>query len=518
MTAVDGAATSIVGAAGELDPTAPDDLVTSVYRAMGADDCLTEQPPDGCRMVDHRGRSRGDADAGGVALPRLGPFTDSTGQVDAAAYAAALLDRVAALGQVLTGEGRDRRAAALGLLDGFVPAFGAGPYRVISVAPGERMVLEPVPGQSDPPSIGRVVLQAVADTSIAVTMLQAGDVDWVPRIDHALADAINGSGRPATAGLRPLESSWLVVFNTRKGHPYADALTRAAFVACIDAPGLTASVGGGEAIVADTPLAAGSWAMGPAKGRGRDVAWAERRLDSAGWTMGSDGIRVRDGQRLSTSVALRGSQVALLAMMQAAAGQLRECGIELAIEDLDVTGDRLLQQIRWPNDFVSADHAACPGRRPDADLEAFEASRDLRGPSVRLQPRRLQVLGRRPAGRRGARDARPGRADHAVRRGPGPPDHRGTRVVGVVRDGLVGHRRPRAGRGRGGHRPIPGPLRARRPLVDAAAHRDADHVTGCVGSGTGAVRIRGRGGVGEPRRTQRGSLRRALTGENGPLL
>ncbi len=373
MTAVDGAATSIVGAAGELDPTAPDDLVTSVYRAMGADDCLTEQPPDGCRMVDHRADLEAMLTQAGVALPRLGPFTDSTGQVDAAAYAAALLDRVAALGQVLTGEGRDRRAAALGLLDGFVPAFGAGPYRVISVAPGERMVLEPVPGQSDPPSIGRVVLQAVADTSIAVTMLQAGDVDWVPRIDHALADAINGSGRPATAGLRPLESSWLVVFNTRKGHPYADALTRAAFVACIDAPGLTASVGGGEAIVADTPLAAGSWAMGPAKGRGRDVAWAERRLDSAGWTMGSDGIRVRDGQRLSTSVALRGSQVALLAMMQAAAGQLRECGIELAIEDLDVTGDRLLQQIRWPNDFDTLIMLRALGADPDADLEAFES-------------------------------------------------------------------------------------------------------------------------------------------------
>ncbi|MEZ4598125.1 MAG: ABC transporter substrate-binding protein, partial [Chloroflexota bacterium] len=234
-----------------------------------------------------------------------------TGQVDRAAYADELLDRVAALGQVLTETGRDRKAAALELLDGFVPALGAGPYRVTTVVPGERMLLTPVPGQSDPPAIGRIVLRAVPDPAVAATMLQAGDVDWVPRIDQTLADAIDGSGRPAVAGVRPLEASWVVVFNTRKGRPYADALTRAAFAACIDRDGLTARVGAGAAIVADTPLAAGSWAMGPAQGQGRDVGWAERRLDSAGWTMGSDGIRVRDGQRLSSSVALRGSQVQL---------------------------------------------------------------------------------------------------------------------------------------------------------------------------------------------------------------
>jgi peptide/nickel transport system substrate-binding protein len=173
--------------------------------------------------------------------------------------------------------------------------------------------------------------------------------------------------------VRPLEASWLVVFNTRKGHPYADALTRAAFAACVDRDGLTASVGGGEAIVADTPLAAGSWAMGPDEGRGRDVAWAERRLDSAGWSVGDDGIRVRDGKRLSSTVALRGSQVRLLAMIQAVAGQLRECGIELTLEDLDVTGDRLLEQLRWPNDFDTLLTLRALGADPDTDLQAFES-------------------------------------------------------------------------------------------------------------------------------------------------
>lgn len=372
MTAVDEAAAGIVRRAGDLDPAAPDKLVTSIYRAVSADECIAAEPPDGCRLADHQDDLEAMLARAGLGLPRTTPYTDSAGELDRAAYANALLDRVAALGQVLTGTGRDRRAAALGLLDGFVPALGAGPYRVTSVVPGERMLLTPVPGQADPPSIGRIVLEVVTDPSVAATRLQAGEVDWVPRIDQTLADAIDGSGRPAHAGVRPLDASWVVLFNTRKGRPYADALTRAAFVACIDRPGLTASVGGGEAIAADTPLAAGSWGMESGQDAGRDVARARRLLDTAGWTVGADGIRERRGKRLTSSVALRSSQVRLLSMLQAAAGQLRECGIELTIEDLDVTGDRLLEQLRWPNDFDTALTLRPLAVDPDPDLQAFE--------------------------------------------------------------------------------------------------------------------------------------------------
>ena len=240
------------------------------------------------------------------------------------------------------------------------------------------MLLTPVPGQSEPPAIERIVLEVVTDPSVAATRLQAGDLDWVPRIDQALADAVNGSGRPAHAGVRPLDASWVVVFNTRRGRPYADGDTRTAFATCIDRAGLTETVGGGEAIEADTPLAAGSWGMEAGQGGRRDVARANPILDLAGWDLGPDGIRERDGQRLSSTVALRDSQVRLLAMMQAVAEQLRECGIELLVEDLDVTGDRLLEQLRWPNDFDTLLTLRSLGVDPDADLQAFESQHATR--------------------------------------------------------------------------------------------------------------------------------------------
>jgi ABC-type transport system substrate-binding protein len=374
MAAVEQAATTIVASAGDLDPHAPDKLVTSIYKAVGADQCIAAEPPKGCRLADHRADLEGILSSARVSLPAIAAFTDETGQVDEAAYANALLDRVAALGQVLTGTGTDRQAATLGLMDGLSTPLGAGPYRVTQVVPGERMELAAVPGRKGGAPIKRIRFEVVQDPAVAATRLLGGDVDWVPQLDPSLVDGIDSSGRAARAAVRPLEASWVIVFNTRDGRPYTDAPTRAAFTDCIDRAGLTRTVAGGDAILADMPLADGSWAMDPGEGQQRDVANAKRLLDMAGWTVGHDGIRVRDGHRLSSTIALRSSQVELLTMLRAVASQLRDCGIELDIEDLDVTGDQLLDQMRWPNDFDTLLTLRSTGVDPDADLIAFEGS------------------------------------------------------------------------------------------------------------------------------------------------
>jgi ABC-type transport system substrate-binding protein len=61
-------------------------------------------------------------------------------------------------------------------------------------------------------------------------------------------------------------------------------------------------------------------------------------------------------------------------MLQAVSDQLRDCGIELQVEELDVTGDQLLDQMRWPNDFDTLLTLRSTGVDPDADLIAFEGS------------------------------------------------------------------------------------------------------------------------------------------------
>ena len=353
---------------------APDKLVNQVYKAVGADACLVEQPPAGCDLKDHTPALELMLTGAGLGLPSRQMFTNDTGQVDEAAYANELLDRVASLGQVLTRTGTDRLAAALPLLDLSDRPLGSGPYRVVGLHPGVSVDLEAVPGHlPTAAAIPRVSLQVMPDPAVATTRLLSGDVDWILRTDAEQAAAIDAvSG--ARAGLRPLQSQWTMVFNTRAGRPYADSSVRRAFAECVDRESLTTQVGGGEAITATTPIAPGSWAMHPPSPTGRDVAAANRLLDEAGWVVGSDGIRVRDGKRLSSAIAVRSSQSNLLAFAHSVATQVHDCGIELQVDDLDLTGDSLFQQLRWPNDFDTLLTMRALGADPDADLEAFESS------------------------------------------------------------------------------------------------------------------------------------------------
>ncbi len=114
--------------------------------------------------------------------------------------------------------------------------------------------------------------------------------------------------------------------------------------------------------------------MDPAVTSGRDVAAANAILDAAGWVPGSDGIRERDGTRLSSAIAIRASQASLLAFAQSVATQVRDCGIDLQVQDLDLTGDSVFEQLRWPNDFDTLLTMRALAVDPDADLESFESS------------------------------------------------------------------------------------------------------------------------------------------------
>jgi peptide/nickel transport system substrate-binding protein len=66
---------------------------------------------------------------------------------------------------------------------------------------------------------------------------------------------------------------------------------------------------------------------------GDDLAYdadeAERLLDEAGWTVGSDGIREKDGQRLALSVAASPSSVVIKPAFEFIESEWRKLGVEL---------------------------------------------------------------------------------------------------------------------------------------------------------------------------------------------
>ncbi|MGL4651700.1 MAG: ABC transporter substrate-binding protein, partial [Caldilineaceae bacterium] len=66
-----------------------------------------------------------------------------------------------------------------------------------------------------------------------------------------------------------------------------------------------------------------------------DPALAAQLLDEAGWTVGADGIREKDGERLSFTIINRTSRPERIAIAQAIQAYLKEVGVEVLFEDLE---------------------------------------------------------------------------------------------------------------------------------------------------------------------------------------
>ena len=69
IAAVRAGAAMIARGASGTPVDAPDHLVTTVYRAVGDDACLVEQPPPGCDLKDHTPELEAMLTGAGLGLP-----------------------------------------------------------------------------------------------------------------------------------------------------------------------------------------------------------------------------------------------------------------------------------------------------------------------------------------------------------------------------------------------------------------------------------------------------------------
>lgn len=84
-----------------------------------------------------------------------------------------------------------------------------------------------------------------------------------------------------------------------------------------------------------------------------DPELAAQMLDDAGWTVGADGIREKDGERLSFTIINRTSRPERTAIAQAIQAYLKEVGVEVLFEDLESAA--------WLERWLSTDWEAIIG-------------------------------------------------------------------------------------------------------------------------------------------------------------
>lgn len=211
---------------------------------------------------------------------------------------------------------------------------GNGPFAFVEYRPNQRWVFRRVddfPVALGRPGIERFVVVVVDEPATKLAGLTSGELDFAG-ISPAHAAFVRANPRLRVIDY-PIALTYGVIFNLRRA-PFGDLRVRQALSRAIDR----------RAIVDGYLYGFGSPAAGPVH---PDHPWAAplapipydpgaaaRLLDEAGWRMGADGVRQRDGSRLAFDLLTVGSgDLALEQMLEA---QWRSVGVAVRIRRVEL--------------------------------------------------------------------------------------------------------------------------------------------------------------------------------------
>lgn len=180
---------------------------------------------------------------------------------------------------------------------------GTGPFVVDRYVPQVGFVLKANPHYwRGAPKLKEIRLLFVADENTRAVMMRTGEADLY--FDPANRIVPELRTIPGTRVLRtPFNEFWYIGFNLTHP-PLNDVRVRRAIAMAIDKDYIVRDILHGAAIVAQTDQPASSWAYDARlRAPAFDPAAAARLLDSAGWRLGSDGYRHRNGQLLELTYA-----------------------------------------------------------------------------------------------------------------------------------------------------------------------------------------------------------------------
>ena len=219
----------------------------------------------------------------------------------------------------------------------------SGPFHVADWLPGERIVLAPSPTcRAGPhprptrcPALDRVVFRVVPDAAARIAQLEAGALDYVA--DVAPEDAARLSRRPDLE----IERFWhrrydYLAWNLAR-EPFGDVEVRRALTLAIDRQALVDGLWRGFARIAVSPVPTSVWAAHPdLEPWPYDPGAARELLERRGWRDGDgDGVRERDGQRLSFELAVNGDNLQRADAAILIQAQLARVGVEAHVRLLD---------------------------------------------------------------------------------------------------------------------------------------------------------------------------------------
>lgn len=180
---------------------------------------------------------------------------------------------------------------------------GTGPFIVDDWEQGVGVTMHANPHYwRGRPKLDGIRFLTVPDNNTMLIMMRTGDADLYYRVPDAQVPEVENI--PGTHVLvKPFVGYWMLVFDTRHA-PLDELAVRKAISLGIDKPRLAEELTHGTASVATGDQPPWLWADDPDVPRFEaDPARARAILDADGWSVGADGYRARNGQRLSIGVS-----------------------------------------------------------------------------------------------------------------------------------------------------------------------------------------------------------------------
>ena len=189
-------------------------------------------------------------------------------------------------------------------LDRTATPVGTGPYKFDSYVSKQSLTVvrnESYWGKK--PNVERIVYKFIPDSQARLMALLNGEVDIIGEADPKLLLSLPETGPFQVLTSRPVQYIALLV-NLHGKAPFAklqDRRLREALALAIDRNTLAKIMFRGKGIPAKGVLPGWMFGLGEdhVKGFKHDPARAAAILDEAGWKVGADGIREKNGERLS---------------------------------------------------------------------------------------------------------------------------------------------------------------------------------------------------------------------------
>ncbi len=221
---------------------------------------------------------------------------------------------------------------------------GTGPYLFESYEPKQQLTVVRNPDYwGEAPTVDRLTFRFIADDNARLLALQNGEIDVIDEVTPQMLLSMPQDGSVVLHESRPIRYVALLA-NLNGSAPFdiaQDYKVREALACAIDRETIASILFAGRGVPAKGILPGWMFNLGDdhTDGFGYDPVKAGTLLDEAGWVMGADGIREKDGRKMSLRLVAAYPNVSTVKPMPEMLEQMfAAIGIDIDLVEVDDSG------------------------------------------------------------------------------------------------------------------------------------------------------------------------------------